>query len=496
METRAPEQGSKGIVVRLVAATIAAIGLLAMGTSVREADAHESNPRFRGPGQPHSPPQSHPGPGHGCGGAGGGGTGGGDGGGAARPVGIDTGSLHSCALFSDGSARCWGYNDYGQLGNGATGPSSCAINGINLQCSPTPVPVVNLAGATSISIGDYDTCARLSDGSVQCWGVNENGELGLGTATGPETCTVTGVGLACSTRPVSVPGLTNVTSISTSAEEHSCASLADGSVKCWGLEAGQFGTTPTTGLFISPQGLPYVPSPVAVPNLAGVSAVETASFHSCALLWDSTVSCWGDNLSGELGVGTSENDVFPPATVPGLTGSTAIAVGGQHTCALLPDRSVRCWGNNAWGQLGTGTSTSCLLTAVFPPIEIPCDTTPTPVPGLAGATAIAAGGTHTCALLDDTSVRCWGRNDNGQLGIGTTSGPSGCSYNGGAPVACAPTPVAVPNLTGVVAIAAGDRHTCALLADSSVRCWGYNVFGQLGDGTTTDSPTPVTVVWQ
>jgi alpha-tubulin suppressor-like RCC1 family protein len=180
------------------------------------------------------------------------------------------------------------------------------------------------------------------------------------------------------------------------------------------------------------------------------------------------VECWGSN--GDPG-GPSV-----PTTVSGLTRATAVAVGGaDYACALLLDGTIRCWGSNGRGQLGNGSTTD--------------STTPVAVSGVTGAVAIAAGDYHTCAVMADGTVACWGDNDFGELGLGTSSGPQACVN--GAP--CALAPVKVPNLSGATAIAAGQTDTCALLSDGTVRCWGWNVDGELGDGTQTPSSTPVVV---
>ena len=199
------------------------------------------------------------------------------------------------------------------------------------------------------------------------------------------------------------------------------------------------------------------------PLLRGATALA-AYAHGCAVLADTRVACWGSNASGQLGDGTT-TDRASPVVVPGLTGVTAIVAGDRHTCALLEDGTARCWGFNAGGQLGDGTTATRAL--------------PGPVGGITGVTAIAAGGLHTCAILADGTARCWGYNASGQLGDGTTTNRS--------------APVMVPGLVGVAAIALAGSHTCALLADGTVRCWGYNYFGQLGDGTTTNRSAPVMV---
>ncbi len=201
--------------------------------------------------------------------------------------------------------------------------------------------------------------------------------------------------------------------------------------------------------------------------LSQVAVLATGGRHTCALTPESGVKCWGANSDGQLGNGTT-TDRSTPGYISGLRfTAAAVAAGESHTCALTTGGGVRCWGDNGYGQLGDGTMTD--------------RTTPVKVPGLiSGTAAVAAGAYHTCALSANSGVKCWGANEYGQLGDGTTTQRS--------------TPVNVDGLTsGVLAIAAGDYHTCALTASGGVKCWGSNDHGQLGDGTTTDRSTPVDV---
>ena len=200
------------------------------------------------------------------------------------------------------------------------------------------------------------------------------------------------------------------------------------------------------------------------------STLAAGLYHTCAILDDGSVSCWGYNSNGQLGDGTTTNRNTPTQTSSLGTDRTAVAIstGQHHTCAILDDGSVSCWGDNDYGKLGDGTTTD--------------RNTPTQTSSLGTdrtAVAISAGDYHTCAILDDGSVSCWGYNDYGQLGDGTTTDRN--------------TPTQTSSLgtdRTAVAITAGDYHTCAILDDGSVSCWGYNSYGQLGDGTTTNRNTP------
>jgi alpha-tubulin suppressor-like RCC1 family protein len=219
---------------------------------------------------------------------------------------------------------------------------------------------------------------------------------------------------------------------------------------------------------------PSIPTRVA--GLSGVTAIASGDGHVCALLSGGSMRCWGRNNQGQLGRGTFDDDTRSegepelfPAPVAGLDGARAVAAGYEHTCALRGG-SVVCWGSNTKGQLGNGTNVDSAR--------------PVAVTGLTGAAAITAGGEHTCALMEGGSVRCWGSNSDGQLGSGRSAGEMVVST----------VPVPVVELSGVTSIAAGYGHTCALLSDRTVRCWGRNGTAQLGSGSLSSSPTPVPVV--
>lgn len=185
---------------------------------------------------------------------------------------------------------------------------------------------------------------------------------------------------------------------------------------------------------------------------------------TCALLVNRTVKCWGSNAQGRLGDGTNTNRTVP-VPVAGLTGVAALAGGNSHTCALLTNQTVRCWGSNNSGQLGDGT-----MQDRWSPVPV----------DLQGVKAVAAGYETTCALLANNTMACWGRNTEGQLGNNSTQDSS--------------TPVSVAGLTGLRSIGVGYMHSCAVLSDKTVKCWGRNVNGELGNGTTSaGSKTPVVV---
>ena len=264
-------------------------------------------------------------------------------------------------------------------------------------------------------------------------------------------------------------------SVITAGLNHTCTILDNGSVSCWGKNRnGQLGDG--TDL----HQLTPTPTSILGENRTAV-AISTGGSHTCAILDDGSVSCWGKNYFGQLGDGTGDDRFTPTQTSSLGENRTAVAIsaGGSHTCAILDDGSVSCWGYNYYGQLGFSADAS----------------TPTQTSSLGEnrtAVAISAGGSHTCAILDDGSVSCWGANGLGQLGDGTTSDRDTPTQTDGLDNMSLPG----DNLTAV-AISAGGSHTCVILDNGSsgrdvgyTSCWGNNFKGQLCDGTNIDTNKP------
>jgi alpha-tubulin suppressor-like RCC1 family protein len=354
---------------------------------------------------------------------------------------IGAGFDATCALLTSGGVECWGRNDIGQLGDGSTTDSL------------VPRPVKGISTATAVDYMAFHGCAVLVGGTLRCWGDNSYGELGDGTTTSSAT-------------PVTVSGISTATAVSLS-DGFSCALLASGSVQCWGVNGdGELGNGSMARSDI----------PVPVLGISTATALSVGYTHSCALLASGSVQCWGTNTYGELGNGSPASFSTTPVTVRGISTATAVAAGGSSACALLASGAVQCWGQNTFGQLGNGS-------------YVRYSNVPRSVTGISTAIAITAGGSHHCAVLSSGSVKCWGDNEYGQLGTGTTKN--------------ARTPVHV--LVGApTRLVAGFWHTCALFSGGAMRCWGRDEQGQLGNRRKTDDPNPLPVnvigtpgvVWQ
>ncbi|MCU0277577.1 MAG: hypothetical protein MUE31_01655, partial [Candidatus Nanopelagicales bacterium] len=356
---------------------------------------------------------------------------------------VAAGDAHTCALRANGTVKCWGFGYFGALGNG-TGKGS-----------DTPVPVRRIRTATAITAGYQYACAVLADGTVKCWGQNWGHQLGR-------------TDLRYALTPVRVTRVRQATAIA-AGDDHTCALLSDGTVKCWGYnEYGQLGNGTFSPTFKESDGDPlWAPASAWMPvkGIRNATAIAAgggyeARGYTCAILSTGTVQCWGSNEYGQLGNGTRTDIGVPtPVSVKGIRNATAIAAGARHACAVLSTGTVECWGRNRLGQLGDGSQSHSR------PV-------PVRVKGIRNATAITAGYSHTCALLADRTVMCWGGGGNGQLGNGTLHH--------------APTPVPVKHIRKATAVGGGGElpgfvHTCALLATGAVQCWGDNSSGQLGN---------------
>jgi len=400
---------------------------------------------------------------------------------------VASGHRYSCAVRGfEGAVRCWGLNDFSQLGNFTTEDSptpiavssvfasltagialgrghTCVVGGndARVQCVglnvsgqlgrgfasapvPTPAPVLNVPETIEIVAGLDRTCALSARDGVRCWGENSAGQLASGsTQDALQPRAVEGLGGAVSARGVAAGLL------------HSCAWRADGTAACWGgaeaLGNGVIGQSE---------------EPVAVTGLVDTLAVTAGLRHTCATKPSGTISCWGSNTAGQVRPATPDDVVLTPV-VPITRSAINVAAGGEHSVASVLTFLFQTnigWGSNDKLQLGDFSSGD-FFSAL--PIGAPA--------------SFVAGAEHTCALEVTGTVRCWGSNEFGQLG--NDSNDTGATGE----------PQLVRGIDNAVAIAAGHTHTCALLVDGSVRCWGSNQFGELGDRTTQIRRAPVAV---
>ena len=340
---------------------------------------------------------------------------------------IAAGYYHTCAVDTQKRVWCWGDNLMGQLGNGTMEMRSAF-----------PVRIPEISNALDVVAGEYYTCVLLEDHTVKCWGSNISFELGNGTGNP-------------STTPVPVTNVTDAVALS-AGRNHTCAVQQAGTIRCWGDNFdGKLGTT----------GSP--PLSVAVTGIDNAVLVTAGENHTCALLSDQTVKCWGSHAFGQLGTGTNIPNSATPVVVAGLSGVDDLAAGGLHTCAVLSDHTVKCWGSNANVELGDGTTNDANA----------------PVTSNATGVRVKSGGFHTCVLGEDGLLSCWGSNDFGQLGAGSNEAMSTSALE-------------VNQLVDVSVFSAGYQHNCAVGADQIVKCWGDNSAFKCGaNGDSFNEPVAV-----
>lgn len=322
-------------------------------------------------------------------------------------------------------------------------PTAPPTTGAPATSPPTTAPPTApapLGGIGSVVSGGSFVCAVTAERQVRCWGYNTDG----GLASGPVNSTF---------RPLAslVPGVANVLEL-TAGAGHACALISGGTVTCWGLNnAGQLGTPTTLG------GQAHAPG--TVPGLSDVVAISAGSYFTCALLSNGTARCWGSNAQGELGNGTTAVDQPTPQVVLGLQNLVALDAGAYSSCALNDVGAVWCWGPNLVGQLGNGTTANA--------------TSPVAVLGLHDAVAISSGDSHACARRAGGTVACWGQ---GHLLGGYTSA--------GSLVPQQVTSVAGDgaDLTGSASLSTGNTNTCSVGSDGGLTCWGVWMFPRIVEG--------------
>jgi alpha-tubulin suppressor-like RCC1 family protein len=313
----------------------------------------------------------------------------------------------------------------------------------------------------------------VSSGAAYCWGANDYGEHGDGTTTSSET-------------PVAVAGGLTFAKISVG-YLYTCGVTAAGAAYCWGVAST----------------LPNSTVPAAVGGGLTWSDVSVGSWYNCGISTAGAAYCWGDNSYGQLGADSATLAAagcpglsvcaVPVPVAGGLTFAT-VRAGFAATCGITASGAAYCWGDNASGELGYGSSTgpqSCMRFDEFgqQEIQFPCSTTPVAVAGGLTLGSIAASSGHACGLSTSGTAYCWGANAAGELGNGTATAPGSCQTGS----RCAVQPTAVTGGLRFASIQAGQLRTCAVTASNVAYCWGSNQEGAVGDGTTTDRTSPTAV---
>lgn len=340
---------------------------------------------------------------------------------------VDSGFEYNCMVTTGKNVKCWGKNDSGQLGNSAT-------SGTN---QPNPVQVDGISNAAAISVGAYHACVLLEDRTVSCWGMNDAGQLGRGTSN-----------FIANPIPQDI-GLTDVVQVS-AGFKHTCALLYNGDLLCWGQND-------TYELGINNGGTGVL-TPTTV--LSSVESVGTGGswpdFHSCALVTSGDVYCWGDNGDGQVGTGSITVDEKTPTQVTNLSNVEKLFVGPKHSCALENTGTLKCWGFNTSGQVGSGGASAA---------------EPTPVTvGTYQVVSMGLGIQHSCMVLENQRTYCFGDNWAGQLGQGDLV----ARYN----------PTEISSLNTGSEVSSKGSVTCSLSTSHTVHCWGVNSVGEVGNGTT------------
>jgi hypothetical protein len=345
--------------------------------------------------------------------------------------GVSIGFDHACAIVA-GAAHCWGGNEYGQLGVG------------DRSVQLAPARVVGDHDWRQIAVGSFRSCGLDDDGRVLCWGENARGGLGVGDRS--ERTTPTAVALPA--RAVSLSG----------DFEHACAVLSDNRLFCWGNnEEGQLGQDDEYPGKGSPDADALVPIRVPGPDYQSADAGQG---HTCAIAVDGALYCWGRNTPPVLGTGAGTTQIRTPARVGADNDWAEVVAGQAHTCGRKRDLTIWCWGMNTGAAMDDGYPLGIADASELP--------TPTRVGDASDWARLRSNTFHTCGVKQNAELWCWGRNIEGQLGLGD--------------IESRPTPVLIG--VGYTDVSPGRFATCALTSDAVVQCAGANESGQLGLGDT------------
>ena len=357
---------------------------------------------------------------------------------------VSAGRYHTCGVTTDNRAYCWGRNSEGQLGDGTATIASVT----------RPVAVAGALRFRQISASSYTTCAVTTDHRAYCWGWNHLGQLGDGTTTPHQIPNPVAGGLQFGQVEVG--------------EEHTCGvTYPDNRAFCWGNNSnGQLGNGTKTGQDTTGNGIVYRTLPVAVAGGLTFRQVSAGIWHTCGATTDDRAFCWGSNGTGQIGDGSQVLMRLKPTRVAGGRQYRQVDAGLWHTCAVTTGHRAFCWGRGSVGQLGNGTT---LLTR-----------RPKPVFGGLSFERVTVSTWLTCAETTGNRAYCWGNNTSGELGDGTTTNRL--------------TPVAVIGGLRFSQLSVGGGHACGRTASSVGYCWGLGSdYGQLGNGTTANSSTPIPV---
>lgn len=342
---------------------------------------------------------------------------------------ISSSANSTCGVTSSGNIRCWGQNNYNQIGYGSTSNRKY------------PTVVAGDSQFSMVSSGSSHTCAIATNNKLFCWGSNPYSQIGDGTTTP-------------ASKPVAVDVAENYISIAAGLT-HTCGVTSANVLKCWGRNTnGQLGDGSTITRS----------TPVTIDAGTFYISVSTGYSHTCGITTSNALKCWGQNIYGQLGIG-STTQTPTPAIVDSGVYYYQVDTGGTDTCGITTSGSLKCWGYNVRGQVGDGT-----ITQRTSPVDVNFGTP---------YAQVSVGGSHTCGITTANVLKCWGKNVNGQLGNNTMTD--------------ATTPIVINTGTSYNSITTGATHTCAVTQSAQPQCWGDNIYNQIGDSTTTQSLVPVLI---